>query len=221
MALFSFEGVTVQGEDRPRLDAIDLELPEGGVTAIVGPSGSGKSTLLRCANRLQAPDDGIVRYRGRDLAQIDVLAHRREVGMVFQRPVAFPGTVAENLRVADPDLDDAAAGALLERVALDAALLGRQASELSGGEAQRMGLARSLATSPRVVLADEPTASLDEDAAHQLEQLLRRLADDGVDVLLVSHSPEQVQRLADRVVALREGRLEHGPQPVAAAEARP
>ncbi|WP_320671583.1 ABC transporter ATP-binding protein [Patulibacter defluvii] len=215
MPLFAFAGVTVAGEDRPRLDAVDLELPEGGVSAIVGPSGSGKSTLLRCANRLQAPDAGTVAYRGRDLATVDVLAHRREVAMVFQRPVAFPGTVADNLRVADPELDDDAAGRLLERVALDAGLLGRQATELSGGEAQRMGLARSLATGPRVVLADEPTASLDAAAAEQLERLLRGLADDdGVDVLLVSHSDEQVRRLADRVVALRAGRLEHGPRPV-------
>lgn len=114
----------------------------------------------------------------------------------------------ENLRVADPGLDEAAAGALLERVALTPELLSRDAAELSGGEGQRMGLARSLATRPRVVLADEPTASLDAASALQLEQLLRGLADDGVDVLLVSHDDAQVERIADRRVALREGRLD-------------
>lgn len=180
----------------------------GGITAIVGPSGAGKSTLLRCANRLVAPDEGTVRYRGVDLATLDVLAHRREVAMVFQRPVPFPGSVLENLRVADPALNASAAAALLERVALDRVLLDRDAAELSGGEGQRMGLARSLATGPRVVLADEPTASLDATSALQLERLLRGLADDGVDVLLVSHDDAQVARIADRRIALRAGRLD-------------
>jgi putative ABC transport system ATP-binding protein len=205
--LLRFESVTVRGADRPRLDAVDVEIEAGGITAIVGPSGAGKSTLLRCANRLVAPDAGTVRYRGVDLATLDVLAHRREVAMVFQRPVPFPGSVLENLRVADPALDASAAAALLERVALDRVLLDRDAAELSGGEGQRMGLARSLATRPRVVLADEPTASLDAASALQLERLLRGLADDGVDVLLVSHDDAQVERIADRRIGLRDGRL--------------
>lgn len=214
--LFALEAVTVRGHGRPRLDAVSCRVRAGGITAVVGPSGSGKSTLLRCCNRLVAPDEGSVAYRGADLATVDVLAHRREVGMVFQRPVPFAGTVLENLRVADPDIGEDAAGALLERVALDAAVLGRDADELSGGEAQRMGLARTLAAGAasvggasglRVLLADEPTASLDADAARELERLLRGLTDDGVDVLLVSHDPDQVRRIADRTVALERGRV--------------
>ena len=207
-ALFTFSGVTVDGAERPRLAEVSVEIESGGITAITGPSGSGKSTLLRCANRLVAPDAGVVAYRGEDLARIDVLAHRRAVGMVFQRPVAFSGTVLENLRIAESALTDDEAGALLERVALSPALLGRDATELSGGEAQRMGLARTLATRPAVVLADEPTASLDEAAAGELERLLQGLSDDGVDVLLVSHDPGQVSRLAERVIGLREGRID-------------
>lgn len=217
--LFAFDAVTVRGHGRPRLDAVTTRVRAGGITAVVGPSGSGKSTFLRCCNRLVAPDAGAVAFRGVDLASVDVLAHRREVGMVFQRPVPFPGTVLENLRVADPELGEAAAGALLERVALDAAVLAQDAHELSGGEAQRMGLARTLAAGAastaggsglRVLLADEPTASLDPDAAHELERLLRALTDDGVDVLLVSHDPEQVRRIADRTVTLEHGRTADG-----------
>src|SRR3954471_15193194 len=120
VALFALEAVTVAGVERPRLQDVSLRLPEGGVTVLQGPSGSGKSTLLRLLNRLEAPDAGVVRYRGEDLAARDVLAHRREVGMVFQAPVLFPGTVADNLAVARPQDDGATLARLLERAGLGA-----------------------------------------------------------------------------------------------------
>jgi putative ABC transport system ATP-binding protein len=207
VALFDFDAVTVAGNGRPRLDAVTLTLADEGVTAIVGPSGAGKSTLLRCCNRLEAPSSGVVRYRGEDLATRDVLAHRREVGMVFQAPVLFPGTIADNVRVAAPGATDAEVAALLERAALDAAFAARSADELSGGEAQRATLARALATDPRVLLMDEPTSALDDDATQILERLMRELAGDGVPVILVSHARDQVQRVADARVELRDGRV--------------
>lgn len=209
MALFALDAVTVAGVERPRLLDVTLALPDGGITVLQGPSGSGKSTLLRLLNRLEAPASGTVRYRGEDLAARDVLAHRREVGMVFQAPVLFPGTVADNLAVAAP-LDPPAA--LLERAGLPAAFLTREAGTLSGGEAQRACLARALGTRPRVLLMDEPTSALDHDAARVIERLARTLADDGVSIVLVSHDRAQAARLGDRVIALRDGRV--------AAEAR-
>lgn len=208
--LFALEEVTVAGAARPRLDRVSLALGEdGGVTVLQGPSGSGKSTLLRLLNRLVAPDAGRVRYRGEDLAARDVLAHRREVGMVFQAPVLFPGTVADNLAVAAPDDGDAAdPAALLARCGLPPAeFLEREAATLSGGEAQRACLARALATAPRVLLMDEPTSALDAEAAATIESLTRRLAADGVAIVLVTHDRAQATRLGDRVIALREGRL--------------
>ena len=202
--LFALEEVTVAGAGRPRLTDVSVVLEAGGVTVVQGPSGSGKSTLLRLLNRLVAPDAGVVRYRGEDLAARDVLAHRREVGMVFQAPVLFPGTVADNLAVAGPEGDPAA---LLERVGLaPEAFLDRDAATLSGGEAQRACLARALATGPRVLLMDEPTSALDHDAAAHIEDLARRLAADGVAIVLVTHDREQAARLGDRVIALRDGR---------------
>jgi len=209
VALFALDAVTVAGVERPRLLDVTLALPDGGITVLQGPSGSGKSTLLRLLNRLEAPASGTVRYRGEDLAARDVLAHRREVGMVFQAPVLFPGTVADNLAVAAP-LDPPAA--LLERAGLPAAFLTREAGTLSGGEAQRACLARALGTRPRVLLMDEPTSALDHDAARVIERLARTLADDGVSIVLVSHDRAQAARLGDRVIALRDGRV--------AAEAR-
>jgi putative ABC transport system ATP-binding protein len=213
--LFQFEAVTVAGADRPRLDAVTLDIPGAGVTAIAGPSGAGKSTLLRCCNRLEVPSVGVVRYRGEDIAGRDPLAHRREVGMVFQQPVVFPGTVADNLLIADPGASRERLAEVLHRAALDPAeYLDRDASSLSGGEAQRACLARTLATDPRVLLADEPTSALDEAATSELERLMRALADDGVPVLLVTHDEAQLERVADHVVRLAGGAL------VTSAEAR-
>lgn len=185
-----------------------MTLPDAGITAIAGPSGAGKSTLLRCCNRLEAPDGGTVRYRGEDIAALDPLAHRRAVGMVFQAPVLFPGTVADNLRVADPGADDERVAALLRRAALDPdAFAGRDADTLSGGEGQRACLARTLATDPHVILMDEPTSALDADASDELEALMRTLAGDGVPVLLVTHDEAQLERVADHVLRLQDGRV--------------
>jgi putative ABC transport system ATP-binding protein len=205
VALFALEAVTVAGVERPRLDDVSLELAQdGGVTVLQGPSGSGKSTLLRLLNRLEAPDAGVVRYRGEDLAARDVLAHRREVGMVFQAPVLFPGTVGDNLAVARPADPPSE---LLERAGLSAAFLAREADTLSGGEAQRACLARALATRPRVLLMDEPTSALDPEATAVIEGLARELADAGTPVVLVSHDAAQAERVGDRIVRLSDGKV--------------
>ena len=206
--LFSFESVSVGPAGARRLDGLDAELPHDGVTVIAGPSGSGKSTLLRLCNRLEVPSEGIVRHRGTDVTQRDPLELRREVAMVFQRPVMFPGTVYDNLREAQPDCDVQRAAELLERVALDAGFLERDGGELSGGEAQRACLARALATNPRVLLMDEPTSSLDARAAGVLERLGRQLADDDIPVVWVTHDEEQMRRLGDHVLLLAGGRVD-------------
>jgi putative ABC transport system ATP-binding protein len=207
-ALFAFEAVSVGPPDARRLDGLDAELPDGGLTVIAGPSGAGKSTLLRLCNRLEVPSEGTVRHRGGDVAERDPLELRREVAMVFQRPVTFAGTVRDNLHEADSTLDDEAGAALLERAGLEASFLDRDAGELSGGEAQRACLARALATQPRVLLMDEPTSSLDDKAAEVLERLARQLVDGGTPVVWVTHSREQLRRLADHVLLLAAGRVE-------------
>jgi putative ABC transport system ATP-binding protein len=176
---------------------------------LVGPSGAGKSTLLRLCNRLDVPTSGRVLFRGDDVAGLDPLALRRRVGMVFQRPTPFPGTVMENLRVAEPDLGVDDAVAVLERVRLEPDLLDRPATELSGGEAQRVCLARTLVTQPKVVLMDEPTSSVDRAARLALESLARELVHDGVSVLWVTHDLDQMRRVADQVVVVIAGRIAH------------
>jgi putative ABC transport system ATP-binding protein len=207
-ALFSFEGVAVAFAGTTVLAGVDLELPAGGCTVLVGPSGAGKSTLLRLCNRLEVPTAGVVRFRGEDVAGLDPLRHRRQVGMVFQRPVAFGGTVLDNLRVARPDLPEGAAGEALDRVGLPATFLAREQATLSGGEGQRACLARTLLNEPEVLLLDEPTASLDPDAADGLERLTRSLAERGTSLLWVTHDRAQADRLADRLVVVGGGRVE-------------
>jgi putative ABC transport system ATP-binding protein len=209
-ALFSFEAVVVEAGGRRILDGVTTDLPDHGVTCLVGPSGSGKSTMLRLCNRLEVPTSGVVRFRGTDLADLDPLAHRRRVGMVFQRPTPFPGTVRDNLLVARPAATDDVLGAALARAALSEAFLDRVADELSGGEAQRMCLARTLITDPEVLLMDEPTSSLDVDATKELERSARQLADDGVPVVWVSHDLAQVDRIADARLLVDAGRVRHG-----------
>jgi putative ABC transport system ATP-binding protein len=208
---FELRGVRVEGSARPRLDGVDLDIPATGITVVVGASGSGKSTLLRLLNRLDVADGGTIRWNGTPVDDTDVLLHRREVGMVFQRPTVAPGTVMENLRLAAMDLDEESAADLCRLVDLDSSFLGRDAAELSGGEKQRVCMARTITTGPAVILADEPTSSLDPAATEAIENLALRLAhpDSPTPIawVWVSHDPGQCRRLADRVVVLGEGRV--------------
>ncbi|MBV9951590.1 MAG: ATP-binding cassette domain-containing protein [Acidimicrobiia bacterium] len=206
--LFRFEAVTVQFGAVTVLGELDLEVADQGITILTGPSGAGKTTLLRLCNRLEVPTRGTVAFRGRSLDELDPLVLRRRVGMVFQRPVLFPGTVRDNLHVAQPDADDAALVDALGRADLPSSFLGRVGDELSGGEAQRMCLARTLVTSPEALLVDEPTSSLDSRSTSALERSISELAAEGVPVVWVTHDRGQARRMGDRhVVLTRDGLL--------------
>ncbi|MGQ0803588.1 MAG: ABC transporter ATP-binding protein [Actinomycetota bacterium] len=206
--LFHFEHVGVAGTAGPRLVDVDTAVPDRGVTAVIGPSGSGKSTLLRLCNRLECPSEGTVRFRSDDVAAVDPRRLRRRVGMVFQVPTPFPGTVRDNLEVAEPELSDGDARAALERADLPGDFLDRVTDELSAGEAQRVCLARTLATRPEVLLMDEPTSSVDPRSRHALEDMTTALARDGVPVLWVTHDHVQARRIADHVLVLVAGKVE-------------
>jgi putative ABC transport system ATP-binding protein len=166
--LLAFDGVSFAVDaDREILHGVSLSVAPAAVTVLAGPSGAGKSTLLRLGNRLEVPSVGSVRFRGEDSAVIDPRELRRRVGMVFQKPVPFAGSVRENLRVGAPQASDEELGRSLERVGLEASLLDRVADDLSGGEAQRMCIARTLLTQPEVILMDEPTTGLDPVSRRQ------------------------------------------------------
>ena len=208
-AAFEFDRVTVVRAGRRILDEVTASIPAAGITVVSGPSGAGKTTLLRLCNRLEIPDAGVVNYRGQSLDKLDPLALRRRVGMVFQRPTPFPGTVAGNLAVARPEAGTAEMSAALERVALDPGLLGQEARTLSGGELQRVCLARTLVTQPETLLLDEPTSALDEQPKLVFEDTARALAAQGITLVWVTHDNAQGRRIADRTYRLRDGYLAH------------
>jgi putative ABC transport system ATP-binding protein len=203
----SFEDVVVRGANGERvLAGLSVEMAVEGITVVAGPSGSGKTTMLRLVNRLEVPTSGRVLLDGVDLATLDPLRLRHRVGMVFQRPVMFAGTVRDNLCVAE-EVDDDRLGPGLVAVGLSDDFLVRQADDLSGGEAQRVCIARALTTRPEMLLMDEPTSALDLDSRRTIEGLARRLADDGLGIIWVTHDLEQVRRIADRTLVLSEGHL--------------
>ena len=204
---FSLLEVAAGPAEAPILTDITVDLPEHGITVIVGPSGSGKSTLLRLLNRLDDPVGGAITWRDEALSAMPPPMLRRQVGTIFQRAPLFEGSVLDNFRVADPEVSSERGMHVLEHVGLSAGLLDRDAATLSGGEAQRMCVARALLTRPEVLLADEPTAALDIDARIAVEGLARQLADEGIAVLWVSHDTDQVRRLADHVLAIVDGKV--------------
>jgi UDP-glucose/iron transport system ATP-binding protein len=214
---FEFEQASVRRTGRLVLDAVSARIPAAGITVVSGPSGAGKTTLLRLCNRLDIPDAGRVWYRGQPLGELDPLMLRRRVGMVFQRPTPFPGSVADNLAVAHPGASTEELSAALTRVALDPGLLGQDARTLSGGELQRMCLARTLVTQPETLLLDEPTSALDAPPRQVFETTARDLAAAGITLIWVTHDDAQARRVADRVYQLRDGQLTAAP----AGEARP
>jgi len=194
---------------------VTLEVRCGELFGLVGPSGSGKSSLLRLLNRLDEPTSGTVFLEHQDYRQIPPQELRRRIGMVTQRPFLFPGDIAANLRFGPSQrgetLPDTDIVSLLERVGLPG-FAARNVANLSGGEQQRVSLARALANRPEILLLDEPTSALDEEAKIGIEELIRNLVSaNGYTFVLVTHDREQARRLCDRVAILEAGRLvQHG-----------
>lgn len=208
-ARLAAHGLTVWRGDRRVLDAVDIHLDPGAVTVLLGLSGAGKTSLLRALVGLEFPAAGRIELDGRDVRELDPRVLRRRVGLVTQRPVMLPGTVADNLALgladpAAPRLADALRATGLE----PGAFLARSAAELSGGEAARVAVARALVRDPGALLLDEPTAGLDHRAAAAVEALVVRLAARGTTVLVVTHDEAQARRMTTRAVRLRDGRIE-------------
>jgi putative ABC transport system ATP-binding protein len=190
---------------------VSLGVHRGELFGLVGPSGSGKSSLLRLLNRLDEPTSGTVFLEDQDYRQIAPQELRRRIGMMTQRPFLFPGDIASNLRFGPMQrgetLLDSEISSLLERVGLSG-FAARNVANLSGGEQQRVSLARALANQPEILLLDEPTSALDEQAKTGIEDLVRSLVSaNGYTFVLVTHDRDQARRLCDRVAIIDAGRL--------------
>ena len=208
-------------EVRTALDGVTLRVPAGRDLAIVGESGAGKSTLLRMLLALEAPDAGTVRHRGRPITPADPGPLRRAVGVVAQDPgssldprTSVGASIREPLECLDVPGDHGARVAeLLEAVGLDPGVADRRPAGFSGGERQRIALARALAAGPEVLVGDEPFSAVDPTTRTRLVALVRRLArEQGTALVLVTHDLGVASRLADDVAVLDAGRVvETGP----------
>ncbi len=207
------------------LHDVSLSVPTGDVLAIIGPSGSGKSTLLRCINFLEPPEQGIVTVGdvtlegGSPIPRGELRRLRRNLGMVFQSFNLFPHmTVLRNVSLAQERVlgrsrqeADAISLQLLKRVGL-ADKAGQYPIRCSGGQQQRIAIARALALDPKVMLFDEPTSSLDPELGLEVLAVMRELADSGMTMIVVTHEMSFAENVSDHVAIMAEGRvLEYGP----------
>jgi len=192
------------------LGSLDLKVYKGELVTIMGTSGSGKTTLLRLINRLSEIDSGIILLNGNDIRGHVPMELRRNIGMVFQVPVTFKGSVRDNLAFG---INLWGGNSGIETLSRDAGipedLLDADAGQLSIGEKQRVCIARALANQPEILLLDEPTSSLDAFSAQRIEKLLLDLQKErALTILWVTHEKEQVERIGGRRLILRDGRLE-------------
>ena len=197
--------------DRLIVDHISLTVNPGDFIAVMGRSGAGKSSFLRLINRLDEPTGGTVYLNGQDYRSLSPRELRRRIGMMMQFAYLFPGTIADNLRFGPrqqgntlaPDAIDA----LLQEVGLKG-LANRDINHLSGGESQRVSLARTLANRPDVLLLDEPTSALDDHSEREIETLLTGVIhDQNLAALMITHDTDQALRIANRAILIDGGKL--------------
>jgi polar amino acid transport system ATP-binding protein len=214
MTLLEIKNLSKSFGELEVLRDINISVSKGEVVVVIGPSGSGKSTMLRCINLLEQPTGGDILYKGTNILaeENEVSNYRKRVGMVFQRFNLFPlKTVMENVAFAPMKLNrihrqDAQEKAyrLLKKVGLESKVESYP-SELSGGQQQRVAIARALAMEPDILLFDEPTSALDPQLVGDVLEVMKKLADDGMTMVVVTHEMGFAREVADRVIFMNDG----------------
>lgn len=212
LELISIENVSKKSEDgKDILVDISAKVFEGELITIIGPSGSGKSSLLSLLNRMTEPNKGIIKFKGEPYSEIEILYLRRIIGMVFQLPTMLKGTVRDNIiigpKLHNEIIEEQEIDAWLNKVGLSTEIKHQDARTLSGGQKQKVSLARALANKSEVLLLDEVTASLDPDSTIEIEELIQSLHKDKKTILWVTHNIEQAKRIGQYTWFLSEGRF--------------
>ncbi len=212
MTKLSVRNLRLKRGGKAVLNDLSFDVPAGELLVVIGPSGSGKTSLLRCINRLNDIESGAILLDGASIYALPVTELRRKVGMMFQKTAAFEGSVAENIafgaRLQGGTLSRQAILDLMAQVSLEAELADKAADSLSGGQEQRLAIARALALGPSLLLLDEPTSSLDPIATNHVEDALMNLRrKSNLTMIWVSHSIAQARRIGSRVLLLDGGRV--------------
>lgn len=210
MKEIKFINVGFSDSDDVILEDITLEIYMGHIYTIIGPSGAGKSTLIKLINRLIDATEGKILIDGNDIKNYDIIQLRRKIGMVFQQPYLFEGTVEDNIKYG-PMLKgkrDVDVEYYLRIVGLDKSYSKKKVDDLSGGEAQRISIARTLANEPEVLLLDEPTSALDPASTQVIEELVIDLKNKlNLTFIWITHNMEQAKRVGDYTIFINKGRL--------------
>lgn len=212
LTAIQFDSVSLRANERDILHNISGAFPKGHITTLVGPSGAGKTTILKLCNGLISPTNGNIYIEGEAINKINPIVLRKKCGIVLQNAPIIRGTVFENLalprQLHNEQLSETEALQLLQDVHLEANFLQREASELSGGQKQKLAIARTLANRPSILLLDEITSALDPTSTKEIEQLILHITKKfGVTTIWITHNMMQARNLGDYTWILQNGQL--------------
>lgn len=211
--VITFENVNYSADDIHILKNITGTIPEGEITTVVGPSGAGKTTLFKLCNGLQSPDSGNIYIQGKHIDHYDPIELRRKVGIALQNATMISGSVRKNLelplKLQDKELTDERAGELLNLVGLSDISLDKKTKDLSGGQQQKLSIARTLVNQPDILLLDEITSSLDSVSRQDIEELISRIKKEyGTTILWITHNLQQALAIGDETWVMMDGEVE-------------
>lgn len=214
---FKFEHFGVKYDDKVIISDLSFTVDRGEFICIVGPSGAGKSTVLKHINRLEPGASGSIFWQGKNIDDFEVHELRRQIAYIFQTAVMFPGTVKDNLLMAfdygkpvSKEEQIARMKKACQEAEIPDEVLTKEAQTLSGGQAQRVGIARMLMLNPPVLLLDEPTASLDVETSNNFIHSLKKIQQDSkgeITFFMITHRLEEAKFLADRILFLADGKI--------------